>query len=58
MSEIRTIRTTVFMFFECAIKSGKISSEIKLELRSNSTNATSSCDFLLIYVVLLNNTKH
>jgi len=46
------------MIFERAIKSGKISSEIKLELRSNSTNATSSCDVLLIYIVLLNNIKH
>jgi hypothetical protein len=29
-----------------------------LELWSNSTNAMSSCDVLLIYVVLLNNIKH
>ena len=46
------------MVFEGATKSGKISSETKLELRSNSINATSSCDILLIYVVFLNNIKH
>jgi hypothetical protein len=46
------------MVFWGVTKSGKISLEIKLELQSNSTNATSSCDVLLIYVVLLNNIKH
>ena len=45
-------------FFERAKKSGKISSEIKLELRLNSTNAMSSCDLLPIYIVLLNNIKY
>jgi hypothetical protein len=37
---------------------GKILSEIKLGLRSNSTNITSSNDFLLIYIMLLDNVKH
>jgi len=45
-------------FFERATKSVEISSGTKLELRSNSTNATPSCDLLLIYVVSLNNVKH
>jgi len=45
-------------FFERAIKSGKISSGTKLKLRLNFINTTSSCNLLLIYVVLLNNIKH
>jgi len=44
-------------FYERTTKSGKISSGIKLGLRLNSANATSSCDLLLIYIVSLNNIK-
>jgi len=47
-----------YWFCKRATTSGKISTRIKLELRSNSTNVTSSSDFLLIYVVSLNNVKH
>jgi len=50
--------TTVSMVFERATKSGKISSETKLKLPSNSANITPSYDLLLIYVVLLNNIKY
>jgi len=45
-------------FFEHATKSGKISSETKLNLRSNSANVKPSCDLFLIYVMSLNNIKH
>jgi hypothetical protein len=45
-------------FLSGVTTSGKISSGTKLELRSNSANATLSCDLLLIYIVSLNNVKH
>ena len=45
-------------FLSGVTTSGKISSGIKLELRSNSANATLSYDLLLIFIVLLNNIKH
>ena len=58
MYEIHRTKTIVSWFFKRTTKSCKILSETKLELRSNSTNVTSSCDLLLIYAVLLNNIKH
>ena len=58
MYKIHSIRTIGSMVFLALTKSGKISLETKLELWSNSTNITSSCDILLIYVVLLNNIKY
>jgi hypothetical protein len=42
-------------FLKRATTSDKISSRIKLRLRSNSANTTSSYDLLLIYVVLNTN---
>jgi hypothetical protein len=45
-------------FLKRATTSGKISSGIKLRLRSNSANIMSLSDLRLIYVVSLNNVKH
>jgi hypothetical protein len=45
-------------FLKRATTSGKISSGIKLGLRSNSANTMSLSDLCLIYVVSLNNVKH
>ena len=58
MYEIHPKRLQFHWFRKRATTSGKISLEIKLELRLNSANATSSSDLLLIYVVLLNNIKY
>jgi hypothetical protein len=45
-------------FLKRTTTSGKISPGTKLGLQSNSANAASLSDILLIYVVSLNNVKH
>jgi hypothetical protein len=45
-------------FFRFLKRTTTLRSGTKLRLRSNSTNATSSSDLCLIYIVSLNNVEH